>query len=46
MVWLFRAVLDFFAALKEKLWGPKVVKEPEQHNVLVLGMKKNIMKEG
>ena len=41
MIWLFRAVLGLFASLKEKLWGPKVMKEHQQHNVLVLGMKNN-----
>ena len=41
MVLLFRKVLGLFASLKEKLWGPKVMKEHQQHNVLVLGMKNN-----
>ena len=41
-----RAVLGLFAALKEKLWGPKVVKEPQQYNVLVLGMKNNYHERG
>ena len=46
MVLLFRAVLGPFASLKEKLWGPKVMKEPQQHNVLVLRMKNNYHERG
>ena len=46
MVLFFRAVLGLFASLKEKLWGPKVMKEPQQHNVLVLGMNNNYHERG